>query len=108
MVENLRLLFQDVNTVNIERFWSLQHWINEANDEGYWNQLVKHLLHLNTPLPERPETWGPLPLWRALCAAGERCPSNRDANVNDDDDKGNSNNGNDDSRNHRGGHCNES
>ena len=35
IVENLRLLFQDVNTVNIDRFGSLRDWINEANDEGY-------------------------------------------------------------------------
>ena len=35
MVENLRLLFQDVNTVNIDRFGSLQDWIHEANNEGY-------------------------------------------------------------------------
>ena len=60
MVENLHLLFQDVNTVNIDRFGSLRDWINEANDEGYWNQLVKCLLHPDTPIPERPETWGPL------------------------------------------------
>ena len=70
MDENLRLLFQDVNTVNIDRFGSLRDWINKANDEGYWNQLVKRLLHHNMPLPERPETWGPLPLWRVQCAAG--------------------------------------
>jgi tRNA G26 N,N-dimethylase Trm1 len=35
MFEHLRLLFQDVNTVNIDPFGSLQDWINEANDEGY-------------------------------------------------------------------------
>ncbi len=48
----------------------MRDWINEANNEGYWNQLVKRLLHPNMPLPERPETWGPLPLWRARRAAG--------------------------------------
>jgi hypothetical protein len=31
MVENLRLLVQDVNTINIDCFGSLQNWINEAN-----------------------------------------------------------------------------
>jgi hypothetical protein len=65
MVENLRLLFQDVNTVYIDRFGSLRDWINEANDECYWKQLVKRLLHPGTPIPECPETWGPLPLWHA-------------------------------------------
>ncbi len=54
MVENLRLLFKDVNTVNIDRFGSLRDWIHEANNEGYWNQLVKRLLHPDRPLPERP------------------------------------------------------
>ena len=53
IVENLRLLFQDVNTVNIDRFGSLRDWINEANDEGYWNQLVKCLLHPDMPIPEK-------------------------------------------------------
>ena len=63
MVENLRLLFKDVTTVNIDPFGSLRDWIHEANNEAYWNQLVKRLLHPDTPLPERPETWGPLPSW---------------------------------------------
>jgi hypothetical protein len=31
MVENLRLLFRDVNTVHINRFGSLWDWINEAS-----------------------------------------------------------------------------
>ncbi len=65
MVENLRLLFQDVNTVHINRFGLLQDWIHEASNKKYWNQLVDRLLHPSTPLPERPEAWGPLPLWRA-------------------------------------------
>jgi hypothetical protein len=51
MVENLR----EVNTVHIDRFGSLQDLINEASNEDYWNQLVKRLLHPDTPLPERPE-----------------------------------------------------
>jgi len=45
MVENLRLLFQDVTTVNIDRFGSLRHWIHEASNEEYWNQLVARLLN---------------------------------------------------------------
>ena len=108
MVENLRLLFQDVNTVYIDRFGSLQDWINEANDEGYWKQLVKRLLHSDTPLPERPETWGPLPSWHARRADGGRRPPDRDADDDDDDEEDNSNDGNDDSRYHREGHRNES
>ena len=108
MVENLCLLFQDVNTVNIDRFGFLQDWTNEANNEGYWNQLVKRLLHPVTPILECPEIWGPLLLWHARRAAGKRCSSNRDADDDDDDDGGNSNNGNDDSRHHSEGHRDES
>ena len=100
MVENLHLLFQDVNTVNID-LGSLQNWINEANDEGYWNQLVKCLLHPDTPIPKHPETWGPIQLWHAQRAAGRRRPSNRDADNDEDDDEGDSNDGDDDSRHHR-------
>ncbi len=83
MMENLRLLFKDITTINIDRFGSLQDWIHEANDEAYWNQLIKRLLHPNTPLPERPETWGPLPLWQARCAHNGRCPPADDINDND-------------------------
>ena len=109
MVENLRLLFQDVNTVNIDRFGSLQNWINEANDEGYWNQLVKSLLHPDMPILEHPETWGPIPSWHARRAAGRRRPSDCNTdNDDDDDDEGDSNDGNDDRRHRREGHCNES
>jgi len=108
MVENLRMLFQDVNTVNIDCFGSLQDCLNEANNEGYWNQLVKRLLHPDMPIPECPETWGPLPSWRARRAAGRRRPSDRDAVDNDGDDEGNSSNDNDNSRHHREGHSNES
>ena len=64
MVENLRLLFQDVTTVNINRFGSLRDWIHEASNEEYWNQLVARLLNPCTPIPERPEARGPLPSWR--------------------------------------------
>jgi len=52
MVENLGLLFKDVTTININQFGSLRDWIHKANDEAYWNQLVKRLLHPDTPLPE--------------------------------------------------------
>jgi hypothetical protein len=52
MVENLRLLFQDVPTVQIDRYGSLRNWIHEASNEKYWCQLVEHLLHPSTPLPD--------------------------------------------------------
>jgi hypothetical protein len=35
MVENLHLLFQDVPTVQIDRFGSMQNWIHEASNEKY-------------------------------------------------------------------------
>ena len=93
MVENLRLLFKDVHTVNIDRFGSLQDWIHEANAEDYWNQLVKRLLHPDTPLPARPESWGPLPSWRARRGTSER---RTPADENSDDDDNESNTANDD------------
>jgi len=65
MVENIRLLFQDVTTVNIDRFGSQRNWIHEASNEECWNQLVARLLNPHTLLPECPEAWGPLPSWRA-------------------------------------------
>ncbi len=100
MVENVHLLFKDVNTINIDRFGFLREWLHEANDnKGYWNQLVKCLLHPDTHLPERPETWGPLLSWWAQHAHNrQRPPTN-----NDDDD---SNDDNDVGR--RGGHHSES
>ena len=45
--------------------WTLKHWIHEASNEEYWNQLIKRLTHPETPIPERPEEWGPLPSWQA-------------------------------------------
>ena len=42
MVENLRLLFQDIPTVQIDRHGSLRSWIHEASNEKYWCQLVKN------------------------------------------------------------------
>ena len=66
MVENLCLLvFQDVPTVTIDCFGLLRDWIHEASNKEYWNQLVARLLNPCTPIPERPEAWGPLPSWRA-------------------------------------------
>ena len=75
MVENLRLLFQDVTTVNIDRFGSLRDWIHEASNEEYWNQLVARLLNPCTPIPERPEAWGPLPSWHTRCDTSNRRPA---------------------------------
>ena len=40
IVENLRLLFQDIPTVQIDRHGSLRSWIHKASNENYWNQLV--------------------------------------------------------------------
>jgi hypothetical protein len=51
MVENLRLLFQEVPSVHIDRHGSLRSWIHEASHEKYWCQLVERLLHPTTPLP---------------------------------------------------------
>jgi hypothetical protein len=61
MVENLRLLFQDVPTVRIDQYGSLRNWIHEALSEKFWCQLVERPLHPSTPLPDRPDDWGPLP-----------------------------------------------
>jgi hypothetical protein len=94
MVENLRLLFQDVTTVNIDRFGSLRDWIHEASHEEYWNQLVARLLNPCTPIPERPEAWGPLPSWRSRRDTNSRRPTD-----NSDDD--NVEHENDDSHNDR-------
>ncbi len=52
MVENLCLLFQDVPTVQIDRYGSLRSWIHEALNKKYWCQLVERLLHPSTPLPD--------------------------------------------------------
>jgi hypothetical protein len=105
MVENLCLLFKDIDTVNIDRFGSLRDWIHEANDEDYWNQLVQRLLHPATPLPERPETWGPLPLWRARRANNGRRPSaNKNDNDGDNNTNGENNTNEDDDADRQGGH----
>ncbi len=99
MVENLRLLFQDIDTVNINCFGSLRNWIHEATDKKYWNQLVKRLLHPDTPLRECPEAWGTLLSWRARQAASGRHPAahNEDGNEDGEDsgNDGNNNGGND-------------
>jgi hypothetical protein len=54
MVKNLRLLFQDIPTFQINRHGSLRSWIHEALNEKYWYQLVDQLLHPATPVPEQP------------------------------------------------------
>ena len=95
MVENIRLLFQDVTTVNIDCFGLLRNWIHEASNEEYWNQLVARLLNPCTPLPERPEAWGPLPSWRARRDTSNRRPAYYESNDDDDED------GNDDSHKNR-------
>jgi hypothetical protein len=84
MVENLRLLFQDIPTVQIDRHGSLRSWIHEASNENYWNQLVDRLLHPNTPTPERPADWGPLPSWQARRATNGSTP-NDDTSESDDE-----------------------
>ena len=52
MIKNLRLLFQDIPTVQIDRHGSRCSWIHEALNEKYWCQLVDQLLHPVTPVPE--------------------------------------------------------
>ena len=95
MVENIRLLFQDVTTVNIDRFGSQRNWIHEASNKEYWNRLVARLLNPHTLLPECPEAWGPLPSWHARRDTSNRCPADYESDDNDDED------GNDDSHNNR-------
>jgi hypothetical protein len=75
MVKNLHLLFQDVHTVQIDRYGSLHTWIHEASNEKYWCQLVDQLLHPSTPLPDQPAEWGPLPSWQAQRAAADQPPT---------------------------------
>ena len=83
MVENLCLLFQDVPNVQIDRHGSLRSWIHEASHEKYWCQLVERLLHPSTPLPDRPDEWGPLPSWQARRAAAGHPPPNRPSDNHD-------------------------
>ena len=40
LVENLRLLFQDIPTIQINQHGSLCSWIHEASNEKYWCQLT--------------------------------------------------------------------
>ena len=84
MVKNLRLLFQDIPTVQIDRYGSLRSWIHKASNKWYWNQLVDRLLHPNTPTPERPADWGPLPSWQARRATNGPTP-NEDTSESDDE-----------------------
>jgi hypothetical protein len=75
MVENLRLLFHDVTTVQIDQYCSLRTWIHEASNKKYWCQLIDQLLHSLTPLPDQPADWGPLPSWQACRAAAGHPPA---------------------------------
>jgi len=84
MVENLCLLFQDVPTIQIDRYGSLRSWIHEASNEICWCQLVNCLFYPSTPLPDRPNDWGPLPSWQAHRTAAGRLPTN-DSNDSDDE-----------------------
>jgi len=86
MVENLRLLFTDVPTVTIDRYGSIRSWINEASDEKYWTQLVYRLMHPSTPLPDRPDKWGPIPSWRARRAASQARDRTSSSNNTDDNE----------------------
>jgi hypothetical protein len=94
MVENLRILFQDVPTIHIDRYRSLHDWIHKASDMKYWNQLVDCLLHPNTPPPEHPAGWGSIPSWSARQAANNnRYPANHNRdNSNNEDNYNNRNN----------------
>ena len=88
IVKNLRLLFKDVPLKHIDHYGSLKHWIHEASNEKYWNQLINRLTHPETPLPERPEEWGPLPAWQAQHAN----TTNEDESDNSDNEDELSNN----------------
>jgi hypothetical protein len=78
MVKNLRLLFQDVTTVQINQYSSVQSWIHKASSKKYWCHLVDRLLHPSMPLPDRPNNWGPLSSWQA-CHATAGCPPTNDS-----------------------------
>jgi len=84
MVENLRLLFQDTPTIQIDRHGSPRSWIHKASNKKYWCQLVNRLLHPTTPLPDRPDDWGPLPSWQARRTAAGRRPTNDPHDSNDE------------------------
>ena len=73
------------NKINekIDRHGFLRSWIHEASNENYWNQLVDRLLHPDTPIPERPADWGPLPSWQARRATNRPTP-NGDTSESDD------------------------
>ena len=57
--------------------------LESRSNENYWNQLVDRLLHPNTPTPEQPADWGPLPFWQARCATSGSTP-NGDNSESDD------------------------
>ena len=89
IVKNLRLLFKDT-LKRINHYGSLNYsWIHKASNEQYWywSQLIKQLTHPKTPLPERPEEWGPLPSWQAQHA--NTTHKVKSDNSNDKDEHGN-------------------
>ena len=57
IVKNLKLLFDKVDDVIIDDSGTLKDWINEANDELYWERLIKCMLHPEEKLPDRPTSW---------------------------------------------------
>jgi hypothetical protein len=90
MVENLRLLFHDVPTIQIDQYGSLRTWIHEASNKKYWCHLIDQLLHPSTPLPDWPADWGPLLSWQACSTAAghpltEEIPDSDDETTTDED-----------------------
>ncbi len=83
MVENLRLLFHDVPTVQIDQYGSLRTWIHEASNKEYWCLLIGRLLHPLMPLLNQPADWRPLPTWQACHAAAGHPPTEDIPNSND-------------------------
>jgi hypothetical protein len=57
IVKNLHLLFATVPEVTINDYGSLKHWIREALDEKYWNNLIACLLDQQASIPPRPDKW---------------------------------------------------
>jgi len=98
IIKNLRLLFKDVLLLlkRIDHYGSIKHWNHEASNKEYdWNQLIKRLTHPETPLPERPEEWGPLPSWQARHA---NTINEDEPNNSDDEDEHDNNQDNAESR----------
>jgi hypothetical protein len=57
IVKSLCLLFANVPEVTIDDYDSLKHWIREALDEKYWNNLIACLLDRQASIPPRPNKW---------------------------------------------------